>query len=348
MKIAVAMCTYNGASHLEQQLESLVAQTRLPDELVVCDDASTDGKTPAMLHAFAAHAPFPVRVVENKSTLGSNKNFEKAIGLCDADVISLSDQDDVWHPHKLQRFEAAFSSLPNVGLVFCDADIVDETLQPMGMRLSQVVGLTSPVQERMSQGNSFRLFLKRNFISGNAMAFRACFKPLILPIPTHLTLLHDGWIAVLLGAVTPFHFINEPLISFRQHARQQNGAGVPLRGSTNRHRDSQLMASILAMPYAQAELDKLEALRLRLEDYQCLAGDEVLGARGKNALTFLKCKGRHAKNRREHLQVRAALPVARLRRVPLVARELMNRRYQHHSSGVLSALKDVLLRREEL
>src|SRR5262249_46844155 len=40
--ISVAMCTYNGARYLGEQLQSIAAQTRLPDELVVCDDHSED------------------------------------------------------------------------------------------------------------------------------------------------------------------------------------------------------------------------------------------------------------------------------------------------------------------
>ena len=39
-RISVAMCTYNGARFLPEQLESITMQTRLPDELVICDDQS--------------------------------------------------------------------------------------------------------------------------------------------------------------------------------------------------------------------------------------------------------------------------------------------------------------------
>ncbi|HEX8394664.1 MAG TPA: glycosyltransferase, partial [Longimicrobium sp.] len=59
-RVSVALCTYNGARWLPEQLASLAAQTRLPHELVVCDDRSTD-ETEAVVRAFAATAPFPVR-----------------------------------------------------------------------------------------------------------------------------------------------------------------------------------------------------------------------------------------------------------------------------------------------
>ena len=80
MKLSVAMCTYNGARYLQEQLESIAAQTRLPDELVVCDDCSSDG-TRAILEEFKARVTFPVRLYFNEQNLRVWKNFEKAISL---------------------------------------------------------------------------------------------------------------------------------------------------------------------------------------------------------------------------------------------------------------------------
>jgi glycosyltransferase involved in cell wall biosynthesis len=57
--ISVAMCTYNGEKFLKEQLESIAAQTRLPMELVICDDGSTDS-TIDIVEAFTSSSPFPV------------------------------------------------------------------------------------------------------------------------------------------------------------------------------------------------------------------------------------------------------------------------------------------------
>jgi len=102
--LSVAMCTYNGEQYLQEQLDSIIAQTRLPNEVVVCDDGSTDA-TLQILDEFQETAPFPVRIYRNGTRLGPTKNFEKAIKLCSGNVIALSDQDDVWMPHKLERLE---------------------------------------------------------------------------------------------------------------------------------------------------------------------------------------------------------------------------------------------------
>src|SRR5262249_18454629 len=101
-RLSVALCTYHGASYVDAQVASLTRQTRLPDELIVCDDLSTDD-TVSILERFARAAPFPVRIHVNEQTLRSTKNFEQAISLCSGDVIFLCDQDDVWEPEKLAR-----------------------------------------------------------------------------------------------------------------------------------------------------------------------------------------------------------------------------------------------------
>lgn len=75
VKLSIAMCTYNGAASLSEQLESLAAQTRLPDELVVCDDRSNDGRTLEIVKAFARKSPFRVRLYVNRKTLGSKKKL---------------------------------------------------------------------------------------------------------------------------------------------------------------------------------------------------------------------------------------------------------------------------------
>ena len=65
MKISVAMCTYNGAEFLPAQLESIVTQSRQPDEIVICDDGSTD-ETRILLEKFAAESPFSVSLTFNE------------------------------------------------------------------------------------------------------------------------------------------------------------------------------------------------------------------------------------------------------------------------------------------
>ncbi len=134
MKISVAMCTYNGARYLREQLQSIAAQAEAPHELIVVDDGSND-ESINIVATFADSVPFPVDVHVNAANLGSTKSFERVISLCSGDVIALCDQDDVWRPIKLARFAAEFARAPEVGLVFSDAEVVEQDLSPSGYSL---------------------------------------------------------------------------------------------------------------------------------------------------------------------------------------------------------------------
>src|SRR5918996_5112957 len=105
--VSVALCTYQGEKYLQEQLDSIAGQLRPPNEVVVCDDGSTDG-TLGILDRFRSRAPFPVRVYVNEKQLGPTKNFERAIAHCEGALIFLSDQDDVWHPEKLSTLVPIF------------------------------------------------------------------------------------------------------------------------------------------------------------------------------------------------------------------------------------------------
>ena len=102
--ISIALATYNGSRYIREQLDSIALQTRLPDELIISDDASTDD-TLDIARDFARHVPFPVKIYKNQERLGSTRNFEIAILYCSGNLISLCDQDDIWYPNKLALSE---------------------------------------------------------------------------------------------------------------------------------------------------------------------------------------------------------------------------------------------------
>ena len=220
MNLSIALATYNGAAFLKEQLESMAAQTRTPDELVISDDHSTDD-TLRLIEEFAETAGFPVRVSVNESNVGTAKNFEKAISLCRGDVIVLSDQDDVWHPDKLESVERIFEAKPQLSLVFSNAELVDERLRLYDETLFDLVQFTEQKQRLVKSGRALDVQLRENLVLGCTVAFRANLKELILPISGDGPLVHDGWIMLLVSAVGEIDFINRPLLKYRQHSAQQ-------------------------------------------------------------------------------------------------------------------------------
>lgn len=337
MRLSVAMCTYNGARYVGEQLASMAAQTRTPGELVVCDDRSTD-ETVSIVEDFASRAPFPVRLHVNEENLGSTKNFERAVSLCEGEVIVLSDQDDVWVEGKLERMEAEFARSPRVGLVFTDAEVVDESLRPLGYTIWQSLGFDARKREAFGEGAAFESLLTQNVVTGAAMAFRSSFRGLVLPLHETIVrrygmpewnLIHDGWIALLIAAAAEVVPVAEPLLKYRQHPRQQLGINAPRLPVQMSVAGWRARADAQYKEYFANELELLGTVRERLAErcgeYDCAATLSELEAR------------------MSHLLARASLPSNRLRRAPLVFREFLTMRYFRYSNGVSSAAKDILL-----
>lgn len=218
MRISVALCTFNGARFLAQQLESIAAQTRQPDELVICDDGSTDD-TLAIVQKFSP--PFPVRIRRNAQRLGVAKNFEQVISMCEGEMIALADQDDVWYPEKLAVLER---ELANADLVFSNARRVDAYGRVLPDSLWKHIGF------RHSGRPMLNVLVERNVVTGATMAFRATVRGRALPIPNEHGMLHDHWIALIVAANGRVRAVDERLIDYRVHEAQERGIGEPAAG----------------------------------------------------------------------------------------------------------------------
>jgi len=314
--VSVAMCTFNGARFLLDQLDSIATQSRPPDEVVVCDDGSTDG-TPALVEEFASTAPFPVRFHPNRAQLGVSANFSRAISLCRGSVIALSDQDDVWVPRKLETMVAVLEDRPEVGAVFSDADLVDEALRPLGRTLFDLTGFTPARRRRFRDGRALQVLLSRPVVCGATMAIRASYRDLLLPIPS--TGLHDLWLSTLLGAVSTVVALDDPLIRYRQHDSNQIGSpGTSARARLARRRARGVFGD---------ELSHYRAMAERLGQAGALAD-------GGASIELLDAKVRH-------LDFRRTLPARRLR--PILT-QLGTLQYHRYSRGVESAVFDLVFR----
>jgi glycosyltransferase involved in cell wall biosynthesis len=222
-RISVALCTYNGGRYLEKQLESIALQSRLPCELIVCDDCSSDD-TIAILKRFQVDAPFSVQVIQNRLRLGSTRNFDQAIGLSRGEYIALCDQDDRWLPEKLERLSHVLHDNPFLGGVFSDANLIDADERPLGISLFQRHKFTAGRQcSFLSYPTS--MLLKHDVVTGATLMFRASLRRYSSPIPA--SWVHDGWLAWMIALHARLSLIPEPLIEYRIHGGQQLGVGNP-------------------------------------------------------------------------------------------------------------------------
>ena len=227
-RVSVAMCTYNGSRFLPDQLSSIAEQSSLPDELVICDDGSTDASA-QIVSDFAEKAPFQVNFVENASRLGSTRNFEKALGLCRGDLIALSDQDDLWNPQKLASLAGNLEVNPDVGGIFSDAELIDENSTQIGHRLWERKHF-SPQTDALTMEGMIAVLLKENVVTGATMMIRRSLLPILLPVDP--LWIHDGWIAWMLVLYSKLGFVRTPLTYYRVHDSQQVGADSRSLGET--------------------------------------------------------------------------------------------------------------------
>lgn len=247
MKISIALATYNGAAYLGEQLASLVDQDRRPDEIVVCDDGSSDD-TLQILSAFAQAAPFPVRIFENEQNLGYALNFARAISLCTGDIIFLSDQDDVWFPTKISTVEQQFLHNESTFVVVNNAEIADEKLQKTGLTVSG---------QLLSAGNT-----TDQLLLGCCIAFRARLTPLVLPVP-HEIHGHDGWINTLGATLKVRVFLQDVLQLYRRHGANTSDAITTRVKKASRWKrfSAQIRPSKLSQDPRQASAGRLVHLK---------------------------------------------------------------------------------------
>ncbi len=317
MKISIALCTYNGEKFLNEQLESFLVQTRLPDELIVGDDRSNDA-TVRLIEDFAKTSPFSVHLKINEKNLGSTKNFEQTILRCSGDLIFLSDQDDVWQNNKIEKIVNVFVENKEVGMVFTNAEIVDENLNSVGQDLWH---FTFPNERR--NVNLFDNLLRQNVVTGATMAFKSNFCNEFSPIPFDIpNAIHDAWISLVIAANADVKFIDENLVKYRQHSNQQLGINLNDKGNYAK-----------SIVYNQNEILRLQKMREIFCTNSAFSHLEKVDAIEK----FIIEKREIIK----HYEARMNLNNNRLSRILPILRELKSGRYARFSKGFLSAAKDL-------
>ncbi|MGX7953613.1 glycosyltransferase [Tsuneonella sp. HG249] len=283
--LSVALATCNGERYLRDQLAGLAGQTRPPSELVVCDDRSSDA-TVAILREFARHAPFPVRIAVNRERLGYARNFRQAAAMCTGELIAFCDQDDWWHPSKLERTAALFHD-PRAMLVYHNARVVDVQRQGAATlydaaaeRAKIAVRPFSPWHHSYGMTQVFRADLRRFDglwnLSRNDVAD-----------PVDI-MSHDQWYFFLALACGEVRFLDEALVDYRQHAANSVGANPGRR---------LLRSGILARleHYGRQDARCAEAARARAEVLRAIAAAEpALRDRALAlAIGYVSLEGRH-------------------------------------------------------
>jgi len=232
--ISVAMCTLNGEKYLQEQLDSIAAQTVLPSEIVICDDGSRD-RTIEIIQTFAATTSIPIHLHFNMENLGVAHNFFKAIKLCKSDWVMLCDQDDVWTKERVSIFGDAIKSNISVNVILTDGKLVDCNMKFLNQTLFQAYRLTRNERASINTGHGFKVLVRHLFATGAGMTIR---KSLVLSIPEPVEdFLHDEW--MIWFACPNLLIIDKPTFFYRQHSNQVTGINGRLRAQYKRFQQPQ-------------------------------------------------------------------------------------------------------------
>jgi len=224
--ISVALCTYNGEKFLTKQLDSILNQTITVDEIVICDDISTDS-TIKIIEDYQIKYPNLITLYKNEINLKSNKNFEKAIQICSGDFIFLSDQDDLWRKDKVEKTLEIFKNNPTAEGVFSNASLIDDNDKILFENISlwdSVYFFESKIIKPLDLHRL--LLLKGHYLTGATLCIKKEVKDFCFPFQTlEKTFLHDEWFAYILSERKTLFYSTENLISYRIHSNQQMGVG---------------------------------------------------------------------------------------------------------------------------
>lgn len=219
--INILMSTYNGATFLHQQIDSIINQTYTNWRLIIRDDGSSDG-TLKIIENYTSSYPEKIKIVDKgASNLGSSKSFERLLDFVKSDYFMFSDQDDVWCTDKIERtfnemlrIEALYGK--NVPLMVCtDAKCIDSD----GKELCESFFASQKFIDTTKNDISL---LALNVVQGSTTLMNKKVIELVRPFPDYVQ--HDQWIAVITAHYGKISYIHERLLLYRQHGNNVLGA----------------------------------------------------------------------------------------------------------------------------
>jgi glycosyltransferase involved in cell wall biosynthesis len=204
--ISVCIATYNGANYIIEQFDSILNQIGSDDEIVVCDDQSSDDT----LSKIEAYNDPRIRIYRNETRLGHVRNFEKAMSLARGEYIFLSDQDDIWMPERVQAMMARLNEDPSIQLVASNFDFIDG----QGRVIGEFRQLGAVKKTRLAQICS--IFLGKAPYFGCTFVLRRELLRSCLPIPKGIES-HDIWFALVASSSGSVRNLQAPTLLHRIH-----------------------------------------------------------------------------------------------------------------------------------
>lgn len=250
--ITVLLASFQGQEFIREQLDSILNQT-VPDiKIVVSDDCSTDG-TAKILEEYQDIYGDRIRVLENsRPSGGAAANFFRLLSQAEGDRILLSDQDDVWLPHKVETLLEKMKEMElEYGedlplLVHSDMKVVNRKLEVLHQSFFAY-------QHVKPENTGLNRLLVENNVTGGAVMMN---RPLLRYFrqPPNQCFMHDWWIALTAACFGKTGWVNQSLSLYRQHGDNVLGAKKPdgLKGYVERFKRKQQVEENYRKMFAQA------------------------------------------------------------------------------------------------
>ena len=218
-KILILLSTYNGETYLKAQLDSLLSQSYKNFRLIVRDDGSTDGTKEIL-------SSYDIEMLSSNENLGVKKSFETLLKYAcensDAEYFMFCDQDDFWNGDKIELTLQKMQELEKLYgyntplLVHTDLEVVNENLETLSSSMwrSEYINPSA---------NTLNKLLIQNTITGCTMMINRTLAMKSLSISSK-AIMHDWWIALVVGAFGKIGFIEEATMKYRQHGKNDTGA----------------------------------------------------------------------------------------------------------------------------
>ena len=221
--VEVLLATYNGATYLRDQVESVLKQIDVEPRILVRDDGSTDG-TQAILTELAAAYPDHIRILPADTPTGlARANFARLLRASTGNYVAFCDQDDLWLPTKLQQTLNRMQQLEQQHgsskplLVYTDLHVVDAALQPIALSLWQQNGLGNAESPSLGQ------LLGENTVTGCTALLNRTLADRLKTMPPQ-ALMHDHWAALVAASTGALAGLAQPTVLYRQHSNNVVGA----------------------------------------------------------------------------------------------------------------------------
>lgn len=308
--ISIAMCTFNGEKYLEDQLNSIINQTILPDEIVIYDDNSTDSTKEILKDFKKRNTIINIIINFNEINLGVSKNFNQAISQCMGEYIFLVDQDDIWEINKIEYLTREIDRQKK-SVIFSNGNMINSSSITRRKSLWEAFNVNSKDIKKFESNKGIDVLLKKDVITGCTILIKKKFVDKIIPLNSKFV--HDAWIGLIAELFDELGITQKELINYRIHGSQQIGLNnIKKKRSfeTRRHdllieKYSELIEKIMTMDnFNKAKLIKVN--------------DKIIFFQERNDLNFYN-----------------------------VAKNSFNLRYFKYSSGVKAIVLDLLLLKGE-